>query len=107
MVEISNIFDFSQSVGGSEVFEDFVKSGDVRIERILSKGQASPEPGWYDQDENEWVIVLQGGGRLAFDDGSEVELNAGGYINIPAHTKHRVSWTDPEQVTVWLAVFYK
>lgn len=107
MVEISNIFDFSQSVGGSEVFEDFVKSGDVRIERILSKGQASPEPGWYDQDENEWVIVLQGGGRLAFDDGSEVELNAGDYINIPAHTKHRVSWTDPEQVTVWLAVFYK
>ncbi len=89
-----------------EVFEEIVRSAHVRVERILSQGQSSPESGWYDQEENEWVIVLQGSGRLAFDDGSEIELNAGDYINIPARKKHRVSWTAPERVTVWLAVFY-
>lgn len=102
-----NIFEFAHETFGSEIFEDIVRSGHVRIERILSQGHASPESGWYDQDEDEWVIVLQGGGRLVFDDEQEVELNAGDYVNIPAHKKHRVAWTDPDQVTVWLAVFYK
>ncbi|MGH8127365.1 MAG: cupin domain-containing protein [Gammaproteobacteria bacterium] len=101
------MFDLAHETFASEVFEELVKSEHVRVERILSKGHASPEFGWYDQDENEWVIVLQGGGRLTFEDGTEVELSAGDYINLPAHKKHRVTRTDPEQVTVWLAVFYK
>lgn len=104
---VDHIFDFDPGAFDAEVFEDIVKSEHVRVERILSKGHASPESGWYDQDENEWVIVLQGSGRLVFDDGSEVELHAGDYINIRAHKKHRVSWTDPGRVTVWLAVFYE
>ncbi|MGF1755137.1 cupin domain-containing protein [Vibrio makurazakiensis] len=89
-----------------EIFEDLVATPNVRIERILSKGHSSPEQGWYDQSENEWVMVLQGTGTLVFEDGRQIVLNTGDYINIPAHDKHKVASTDEEQVTVWLAVFY-
>lgn len=90
-----------------EVFEEILSSPGVRIERIISNGHTSPESGWYDQDEHEWVLILQGSGRIAFEDGSEVTLSKGDHLNIPRHTKHKVSWTDPDQVTIWLAVFYK
>jgi len=89
-----------------EQVEDLLNQPNVKIERILSKGQTSPEVGWYDQDENEWVVVLQGSGEITFEDGGKVQLKSGDYINIPAHRKHKVSWTDPDNVTVWLAVFY-
>nr|HQU73613.1 cupin domain-containing protein [Calditrichia bacterium] len=68
---------------------------------------ASPERGWYDQDEHEWVTVLQGRGRLLFEDGEIAELGAGDCLNIPAHRKHKVTWTDPDQITIWLAIFYR
>ncbi|WP_346837904.1 cupin domain-containing protein [Microbulbifer sp. SAOS-129_SWC] len=90
-----------------EVFEDIVRSASVRIERIVSNGQSSPESGWYDQDEHEWVAVLQGSAELTFDDGSKVQLGSGDHLNIPAHRRHRVSWTDPQRPTIWLAVFYR
>ena len=90
-----------------ELFEDLVTTDQVRIERILSKGQTSPPEGWFDQDENEWVMVLQGAGTILFDDGIEHCLHAGDWITIPAHQRHRVTWTDPTVVTIWLAVFYK
>ena len=91
----------------SEVFEEIISSNSVRIERIVSKGHISPETGWYDQEENEWVIVLQGSARLMFEGGRELCLSTGDHVNIPAHTKHKVSWTDPESPTIWLAVFYR
>lgn len=77
----------------------------VRIERIVSTGHKSLEGFWYDQFENEWVMVLQGAARLQFED-RVVEMRAGDSINIPAHEKHRVEWTSPDEPTVWLAVFY-
>ncbi|MBT4329498.1 MAG: cupin domain-containing protein [Gammaproteobacteria bacterium] len=89
-----------------ELFDELIHSDNVRIERIVSKGQSSPESGWYDQDEQEWVVVLQGGGVIQFEDGDEVKLSSGDYINIPAHRRHRVAWTAPDCVTIWLAVFY-
>lgn len=89
-----------------ELFEDIFSAEGVRIERILSRGQTSPDSGWYDQDENEWVVVLQGAGRILLEDGTEVLLKKGDYLNIPKHKKHRVAWTEPNEVTVWLAVFY-
>ena len=104
---MKNIFSLIPGDLESEIFEDIVRSQNTRIERIVSKGHASPETGWYDQDENEWVIVLQGAARLEFSDGREVALSVGDYIDIPAHKAHRVSWTDPDNATVWLAVFYK
>ncbi len=73
--------------------------------RIVSYDHAMPEDRWYDQSDDEWVIVLQGGAKLAFDDGSgPVDLFAGDYLYIPAHRRHRVAWTDPVGPTVWLAV---
>jgi cupin 2 domain-containing protein len=78
----------------------------VRIERIVSHGHASPGGFWYDQDRHEWVVVLTGAARLRFDD-DIVELKPGDFATIPAHTKHRVEWTTPDEPTVWLAVLYR
>jgi cupin 2 domain-containing protein len=80
----------------------------VRIERIVSRGQASPEGFWYDQEEDEWVVVLEGRAAIEFEGQAEaVELVRGSYLNIPAHVRHRVAWTEPEQNTIWLAVHYR
>ena len=78
----------------------------VSIKRIVSRGQSNPREGWYDQADNEWVVVLQGEGVLAFTDTDDVHLNAGDYCYIPAHRKHRVKWTSEEQATVWLAIHF-
>ena len=90
----------------SELTETLVQTRRVRIERIVSRGHASPEGFWYDQGENEWVLVVQGAARLQFEN-ETVELKPGDWIDIPAHRKHRVNWTSPNQVTIWLAVFYE
>lgn len=90
----------------TEIFEDLAKGGGVTIERIISKGHRSPETGWYDQEKNEWVMVLKGEAILLYEDGESINLNPGDYINIPAHTKHRVQWTAPGVETIWLAVHY-
>jgi cupin 2 domain-containing protein len=89
-----------------ELFEELFRAENVRIERIISKGHTSPEQGWYAQIEHEWVIVLEGAGSVLFEDGVEVTLHRGDYVHIPAHVKHKVTWTDPNAVTVWLAIFY-
>ncbi len=89
-----------------EFFETLVKTGSVHIERIISQGHTSPAEGWYDQDRNEWVLLVQGAACLAFEDGREVALGPGDWLEIPAHQKHRVAWTDPAQQTIWLAVHY-
>ena len=79
-----------------------------RIERIVSTGQASPPGFWYDQDWGEWVVLLSGAARLRFADEAEARrLAPGDWVDIPAHCRHRVEWTDPDQPTVWLAVHYR
>ena len=90
-----------------EVFEELLRSAHVRVERIVSNGHASPRNGWYDQEESEWVVVLSGKGAILFESGEEIVLKPGDSVDIPAHTKHRVAWTDKHQPTVWLAVFYR
>jgi cupin 2 domain-containing protein len=90
-----------------ELFEDLLRTAAVRVERIVSRGHCSAEGFWYDQDRNEWVIVLKGRARLRFDGQADaIEVGAGDYLNIPAHTRHRVEWTDPAEDTIWLAVHY-
>ena len=103
---MNNIFDAIPENIDTEIFELLAKSNGTRIERIISKGHKSPDSGWYDQEKNEWVLVLRGEAILLFEDGTSVNLKAGDYINIPAHKKHKVEWTDPEIETVWLAVHY-
>ena len=91
-----------------ELFEDIVKTDGVRIERIVSRGHCSEEDDWYNQDEHEWVMVVQGEAVLHFEQGNrKVRLNAGMHIDIPAHCRHRVDWTTPDTETIWLAVFYR
>jgi len=79
----------------------------VRIERIVSHGQASPADFWYDQAEAEFVVVMTGAARLRFADGESVSLGPGDCVDIAAHRRHRVEWTDPQIPTVWFAVFYR
>ncbi|MGL6259647.1 cupin domain-containing protein [Vibrio sp. WXL210] len=101
-----NLFSHIPEAAENELFEDIVKGAQVRIERIVSFGQSSPASGWYDQEQNEWVVVLRGCGVLEFVDGRIVHLNVGDHINIPARQKHKVLATSLEEPTVWLAVFY-
>ena len=89
-----------------ELVDVLVESKQVRIERIVSTGHASPEGFWYDQDEHELVVVLKGEARLLFENGESVQMTPGDYVNIRAHCRHRVEWTSPDEPAVWLAVFY-
>jgi cupin 2 domain-containing protein len=78
----------------------------LKIERIVSTGQSSPPGFWYDQPHGEWVMVLRGEARLAFEDASAVSLKAGDFVDIAPHRRHRVEWTHPQEQTIWLAVHY-
>jgi cupin 2 domain-containing protein len=90
-----------------EIVDTILAASGVRIERIVSLGQSSPEGFWYDQQEAEWVLLLAGAARLRFADEAEARpLGPGDCLYIAAHRRHRVDWTHPETPTVWLAVFY-
>jgi len=103
---MNNIFDAIPDDVKNEIFNPLVDTNKIKIERIISKGHSSPESGWYDQDKNEWVLILKGEAILLFDDDSSIKLKTGDFINIAAHKKHRVEWTRPDSETIWLAVHY-
>ena len=91
-----------------ELFQILVSGVGMRIERIVSKGHVSPPGYWYEQPENEWVMVVKGEATLRFEkDDRIVHLAEGNYVNIEAHERHRVEWTRENVETVWLAVFYQ
>ncbi len=104
--------EFVEQLTTSEVGDT---GGAFRIERVVSPaGYASEADDWYDQEQSEFVMVMQGSGKLEFLDDSEnggersfVELQAGDWVDIKAHRKHRVDQTDPNGPTVWLCVFYE
>ncbi len=83
-----------------------LSQSNVRIERIISQGHSTPDGEWYDQSENEWVIVLQGSSVLEYENHEQVTLHKGDYLYIPAHFKHRVISTTKHQQTIWLAIFW-
>lgn len=101
---MTNLFAGIPAKADEEVFNDLLKRPGVRIERIVSTGQASPPGFWYDQDWDEWVVVLAGGAGLVIEGEAEMTLSPGDYVFLPAHTRHRVTWTDTGRPTVWLAV---
>jgi len=101
---VTNLFADLPTKAAEELFSDLLKRPGVRIERIVSTGQASPPGFWYDQDWDEWVVVLAGSAGLAIEGQVEVTLGPGDYVNLPAHTRHRVAWTNADEPTVWLAV---
>lgn len=100
---MTNIFDLPSSLPNKELFESLVSTDNILIERIISTGQVTPPGEWYDQDRDEWVILLQGFASLAYADGSLVKLAAGDYLFIPAHQKHRVEFTSAGPPCIWLA----
>jgi cupin 2 domain-containing protein len=89
----------------NELTELLVQAQHLRMERIISQGHASPDGFWYDQDQHEFALLIQGAARLRFED-ETIAMTAGDWINIPAHRKHRVDWTTPHEKSIWLAVFY-
>jgi cupin 2 domain-containing protein len=88
-----------------ELITVLVQERGVRIERIVSRGHASPPGFWYDQDQAETVFVVAGAARLEIEGEPERTLGAGDWVDLPAHLRHRVSWTAPDRETIWLAVF--
>jgi cupin 2 domain-containing protein len=107
-MKLKNFLEDSPKGSTEEIIEDIISGNHFRMERIISKGQASPEGVWYDQGQNEWVLVLKGRGGLMFEGTKDtIEMNPGDYIHIPAHRRHRVAWTDPTQETIWLAIHYE
>ena len=91
---------------GKEEVEEIFRRGPVRIERIVSRGQSSPPGFWYNQEEDEWVLLVAGRAALEVRGQDRlVELGPGDHLLLPAHCEHRVAWTSRTEATVWLAVF--
>lgn len=102
---LKNLFENVKVDKNSEEFIDILKNEKIRIERIVSNGQSSPIDFWYEQEENEFVIVLDGDAIIEFED-EKVDLKKGDFINIESKRKHRVKYTNQEKSTIWLAIFY-
>ncbi len=106
-MKLNNIFSGIPYFMQDEIAETLLKTEAFELERIVSAGQATPEGEWYDQDSDEWVILLSGSAGLLFEDEEEVSImNAGDYVHIEPHRRHRVEWTDPGEKTVWLALHF-
>ena len=102
-----NLFDGIPGELSNELIQPLVSRPGVRVERIVSYGQASEEGFWYDQEEHEWVIVLQGTATLQLAAQNDlIHLGPGDWLEIPAHQRHRVESTAAGEHTIWLAVFF-
>lgn len=109
MLSISNVSNIYQNLPlnlPEECVEILQSHSTVRIERIISQGHSTPVGEWYDQSENEWVMVLQGSGVIEYENGEQITLNVGDYLYLPAHVKHRVASTCENERTIWLAIFW-
>lgn len=106
-MKLSSIFSNIPDSITEEIFETLLRTDHFKLERIISSGHATAPGEWYDQDNNEWVIVLSGSASLLFEGSEEVlVMNPGDYVFIPAQRRHRVEWTDASQKTIWLALHY-
>lgn len=105
---ITNLFSGIPAELPHEDIEILLETPGFLLERIISAGQATPPGEWYDQDTHEWVVLLAGAAGLLFAGETRVRvMRPGDYVLIPAHCRHRVEWTDPEQKTVWLALHFR
>ena len=102
---VVNIFTDCRAAAGEERLLTLCEGTAVKIQRIVSHSHRGPENFWYDQDDDEWVMVLRGRATLELAGGDLVELKAGDYVKIPRHLRHRVARTGKH--TVWLAVHLK
>lgn len=106
-MSVDNLFADLPDPLPEERVDVLVQTGEVRLERIVSRGHGTPAGRWYDSGAIEWVALLRGRAGLRFADEPEVRvLGPGDCLTIPAHRRHRVEWTDPAGPTVWLALHY-
>ena len=104
-MQVDNIFKDIPGQLKDELFQTLLQRDNFRIERVVSKGHITPVGQWYDQAWDEWLILLQGQAVLCYQkNNAKITLNTGDYLLIPAHTKHRVDWTLPDDNSIWLAI---
>lgn len=102
-----DLFNRTSDTIGDEFFEKLLLLDGLKIERIVSNGQSTPVNEWYDQDWNEWVLLVSGEALMRLEHEVEVRhLRAGNWLLLPAHCRHRVEWTLPGQETIWLALHW-
>ena len=106
-MDIRNLFATLPQSLSEEVFEPIIEQKNFKLERIISHGQATPPGEWYDQERDEWVVLLSGSAGLNIEGQAGIlTMKPGDYILLPAHVRHRVEWTDEREVSVWLALHY-
>ena len=108
MIKAGNLRDgLPSGVLADERFDVLIQQRDLRIERIVSSGQITPEGEWYDSEGAEFVLVVSGAARLRIEgEAADRELDEGGYIFLPQHCRHRVTFTRTTPPTIWLAVHF-
>ncbi|MBD1873383.1 cupin domain-containing protein [Nodosilinea sp. FACHB-131] len=102
--ESGNLFQLPDPLPAAELFTALFETPHLRVERILSTGQTTPADQWYDQSQDEWVVLLQGSATLTYEDGASLTMGPGDYVLIPAHRRHRVDFTSREPPCIWLAI---
>ncbi len=103
-----NFFDLPKDLPlNFELFEPFISGEDLTVERIISTGQQTPENQWLEEDQDEWVLLIQGEAQLKFEDGIKKKLLPGDYLHIPKNSKHKVESTSTDPPCIWLAIHYK
>lgn len=107
-IALKNLFKNLPDASKDEVFTELLLSNNMKIERIVSKGQSTEAVDWLEQDLDEWVLLLEGGAEILFDGENENrKMSRGDYLFIPAHTKHRVESTEKDKNTIWLAIHFR
>jgi cupin 2 domain-containing protein len=105
-MKVNNIFEELPDKLPEEFFENLIENENFKLERIVSEGHSTPEGEWYDQQTNEFIILLKGKAKLIFENDEDVILHPGDHLIIPKQIKHRVEWTSDTERTFWLALHY-
>ena len=104
---MSNLFDDVPRTLPAEKIDVLLETPGVRLERIVSTGHVTPPGEWYDQERDEWVVVLRGRAHVRIEgEAEDRNLSVGDHLLLRAHVRHRVEWTDPTEPTIWLALFF-
>lgn len=111
-MDVTNLFEEIPAELPQELVDVLAEgAGKVWIVRLVSRGHASPDGFWYDEEESEWVVLLRGSAVISHEEASTgevraIEMKPGDWLHIPPHCRHRVESTAPEEDTVWLAVHW-
>lgn len=105
---VENLLQGLPPTAEAELVTRLAEGGGFHLERIVSWGQATPDGDWYDQESDEWVLLLSGGAELLIEgEAMPRRLRPGDFLLLPAHRRHRVEWTAEDQPTIWLALHFK